>query len=127
MEKLKFGADLLVSEGRIGGHVFLSDNSFEWKPALKFTGTPMVYPIEDIIGYKKEGTRLMLGIKTEAEFVQFYTWKGDSIINGIKERNPYFRMFSSDEIQEQTGKSFWANYWWIIIAILFGIIKICFF
>jgi|GEM_PF-3110177 len=43
MEVLKFGADLLVSSGRIGGHVFLTDNSFEWKPVFKFMGAPMSY------------------------------------------------------------------------------------
>ena len=127
MEKNKFGADLLVSNGRVGGHIFLTDSSFEWKPVMKFMGSPMSYPMEDVIGYKKEGTRLMLGIKTEQEIVQFYTWKGDTIIEGIKKRNPYFRMFSSDEIQEQPSKSFWADYWWIIVAIIVGVIKLYFF
>lgn len=127
MEVLKFGADLLAPSGRIGGRVFLTDNSFEWKPIFKFTGAPMSYPIEDVEGYKKEGTRLMLGIKTELEMVHFYTWKGDAIIKGIKERNPNFRMFSSDEVQEHNSNSFWADYWWIIVGIIFGVIKLCFF
>lgn len=127
MEVLKFGADLLVSSGRIGGHVFLTDNSFEWKPVFKFMGAPMSYPIEDVEGYKKEGIRLTLGIKTELEMVQFFTWKGDAIIEAIKERNPDFRMFSSDEVQEHKSNSFWADYWWVIVGIILGVINLCFF
>lgn len=102
MNEIKFGAGLL-NNGRQDGHIFLTDTEFIWKPL--FGHNNIQIPIEDIFGYKKFGTTLYLGVNGVEELMSFYVWKGNSIIEAIKERNPQFRQFSKEELTS-SGCSF---------------------
>lgn len=116
MERKKIGADLLTNYGRIGGHIIISEDNFEWKPVLKFQGSHLSFPISDIESYYKKGSTLILGVRMENDLLEFYTWKGDTIVNTIKQANPNFRMFSTDEVSF-SKRSIW-DYWWLIIIIV---------
>jgi hypothetical protein len=101
MEK-KFGADLCTPNGGIGGHIYVSDTTFLWKPVrFLFIGSGVdniEFPISQLKGYVKSGQKLSIGFKGYSDLVTFYTWKGNSIIETIKSVNPDFHMFASDEV-----------------------------
>ena len=90
MNEFKCGADLCNDE-RIGGHIIISDDTFIWKPVkLGFLGAnidPIEVLVSSIEGYMKKGSTLFLRFYGHEEFLAFYTWKGDAIINEIKKRN----------------------------------------
>ena len=130
MSEMKFGADYLAEGGRVGGHIIISDDKFIWKP-VKFSYIghvdPVEIPITDVKTYIKKGSTLYLSLAGIQGFVGFYTWKGDKIIDAIKEKNPQFRMMSSDEYSfEKT--SFWQSekFSWIIAAIIAAVLYFIF-
>lgn len=130
MSDVKFGADL-YPEGsrRIGGHIIITDDKFIWKPVkfLFWGNVPSVeIPINDLVGYIKEGTTLYIGAKYTGvegnpEFMAFYVLKGQSIIDAIKNRNPSFRMFATNEYS-MSSSSGSKDYIWFILAIIVGIL-----
>ena len=130
MSEMKFGADYLTEDGRIGGHIIISDDKFIWKPVkFGYIGhvDPVEIPITDVKTYIKKGSTLYLKLAGIQDFVSFYSWKGDKIIDAIKERNSEFRMLSSDEYS--FGKtSFWQSekFSWIITAIIAAILYFIF-
>ena len=89
----KFGADL----GDVGGHIFIDDSTFTWKPVrFLFFGKgiqDIIVPLQFIEGYKISGLFLYIHIKGEDDMLGFYTFKAKSIIEAIKEGNPYIRMY----------------------------------
>ena len=103
MAEMKFGADLLTQDGRIGGRILISSETFTWKPVrFLFIGAginDITFPISQLEGYGKKGTTLAIGVKGYHDLLSFYTWKGSSIINAIKEFNPSFGMYDSNEIK----------------------------
>ena len=106
MSDVKFGADLLVEGGRIGGHIIITENEFIWKPVkFGFVGNvqPTEVPINDLVGYIKDGTTLYIGVEGYPEYMAFYTWKGQSIIDAIKNKNPSFRMYATNEYSKSSG------------------------
>lgn len=118
----KFGADLKIDGNRVEGHIIITDTSFIWKPIFsgltrKLTGLDTIeIPIEDVVGYQKGMLSLTLGFAGMSnDLISFYTWKGQSIIDEIKKRNPSFRMYSSEEIVTQRN---WNEIliWIVIIA-----------
>ena len=48
MSDAKFGADLLVEGGRIGGHIIITENEFVWKQ-VKFGLVGNVQPTEVLL------------------------------------------------------------------------------
>lgn len=113
MEKNKFGADLCGPDGAIGGHIYVTETEFTWKPVL--WGKSFSFPIEDVIGYVKEGSHLGIQVQGMEEFPTFFTYKGQKIIDAIKEVNPNFRMLASNEYTSRSGCSL------IIIAVILSI------
>lgn len=106
MSDVKFGADLLVEGGRIGGHIIITENEFIWEPfKFGFVGNvqPTEVPINDLEGYIKDGTTLYIGAEGYPEYMAFYTWKGQSIIDAIKNKNPSFRMYATNEFSKSSG------------------------
>lgn len=101
----KFGADLLTSNGRAGGHIIITDKEFTWKPFLVPWLDKMVFPIDELVGYVKNGTTLSIEIAGIDEFPSFYTWKGQSIVDAVKEVNPNFHMLASNEYTKKSGCS----------------------
>lgn len=121
MSEVKFGADLLVDGQRVGGHIIIDDNKLTWKPVLskltnKLTGiSTFEIPIENVEGYKKSGSKLVLGITGYSEYPCFYTLKSQDIVDTISSMNPAFRMYASNEIE---GNRNWNEIliWIVIIA-----------
>lgn len=103
MNNQKFGADLCGPNGTVGGYIYVTDTELIWKPVL--TGKGFSFPIDDLIGYIKDGTHIYLQVEGMDEFAIFYTWKGQSIIDAIKDVNPNFRMLASNEYTEDSGCS----------------------
>lgn len=106
MSEVKFGADFLAEGGRIGGHIIVTDDKFIWKPVkFGFVGNvhPTEVPINDLVGYIKDGTTLYIGAKGYPEYLAFYTWKGQSIIDAIKNKNSSFRMFATNEYSKSSS------------------------
>ncbi len=106
MSEVKFGADFLTEGGRIGGHIIITDDKFIWKPVkFGFVGNvqPTEVPINDLEGYIKDGTTLYVGVQGYPEYMAFYTWKGQSIIDAIKSKNPSFRMYATNEYSKSSG------------------------
>jgi hypothetical protein len=103
MAEKKFGADLCTSDGGIGGHIFVSDSTFLWKPVrFLFIGSGVKnieFPITQLDGYVKSGLKLSIGFKGYENLLTFYTWKGQSIISAIQNENPDFHMYSSDDVK----------------------------
>lgn len=105
MTDVKYGADILVNGGRIGGHIIITDNSFTWKPVrFGFIGNvdSIVFSLEELEGYIKDGTTLYIGVKGFSDYFAFYTWKGQSIIDAIKNRNHLFRMYATNEYSKSS-------------------------
>lgn len=76
MSDVKFGADLWVEGGRIGGHIIITENEFIWEPfKFGFVGNvqPTEVPINDLEGYIKDGTTLYIGAEGYPEYMAFYT------------------------------------------------------
>ncbi len=106
MSEVKFGADLIGNGGRIGGHIIISDTTFTWKPVkFGFVGNvdPIDIPLSDLEGYIKDGSTLYIGAHGLSEYMAFYTWKGQSIIDTITNLNPSFRMYASNEYSKSSG------------------------
>ena len=97
MNVSKFSADLIIDGASEGGKIVITDTNFYWQPLF---GAVTEFPIEDVEGYKKKGTTLILGFKGMNHLMTFYTWKGQSIIDAISSRNPSFRMYGDEEIQK---------------------------
>ena len=126
MNEIKFGADYFGDNGRIGGHIIITDDKFVWKPVrFGYIGhiDPVELPITDVLSYIKKGSTLYLELACMTGYTAFYTWKGDKIIDAIKQRNPNFRMLSSDEYTTEE-KSFWQSetFYWILAAIGAGVL-----
>ncbi len=102
MKANKFGADLLKS-GRVGGHIYVDEKLFMWKPVkFLFFGAfteDIVIPIEELEGYKKDGWYLYIGVRGSYDLLPFYTWKGSSIIESIQQYNSDFKMYASNEVR----------------------------
>lgn len=109
MKEKKFGADLLMDGARLGGHIIISDDTFVWKPIKVFELTSNVgataIPLSELEGYVKEGTTLYIGVKGIPNHLAFYTWKGKTIIEAIKNRNQSFRMYATNEYYKPSRSS----------------------
>lgn len=99
----KFGADLMVENGRVGGLIHVSETTFLWKPVrFLFFGRnipDIEAPISQLEGYTKSDVYISIGLKGYDTLYTFYTWKGASIIAAIEAINPDFHMYSSDEVR----------------------------
>ena len=113
-EQQKFGADLYGPNGRIGGHIYITESELIWKPVL--WGKAFSFPIQDVAGYVKKGSTLYLSVEGMEEFASFYTWSGQKIIDAIKKRNPNFRMLASNEYTRNSGCSF------VLIGVILSVI-----
>lgn len=115
MNVSKFGADLIIDGTREGGKIVITDTNFFWQPLF---GAVTEIPIEDVEGYKKKGTTLILGFKGLDQLMTFYTWKGQSIIDAISSRNPSFRMYRDEEIHKSGCLSI------LIVFIIGGVLSL---
>ena len=119
MSEVKFGADSLAEGGRIGGHIIITDDKFIWKPVkFGFLGNvqPTEVPINDLVGYIKDGTTLYIGVEGYPEYMAFYTWKGQSIIDAIKNKNTSFRMFATNEYSKSSSSGCMVTLFLFIIS-----------
>lgn len=102
MANNKFGADYYTPDGRVGGHIYITPNTFKWQPVrFLFIGAginDIEFPLSQLEGYKKDGTTLYIGVKGYSDLFPFYTWKGRSIVDVIRSYNPEFRMYASNEV-----------------------------
>lgn len=106
MSEIKYGADLIGNGGRIGGHIIISRTTFTWKPVkFGFIGNvePIEIPLSDLEGYIKDGTTLYIGAQGLSDYLPFYTWKGQSIVDAINKGNPNFRMYATNEYSKSSG------------------------
>lgn len=93
----KYGADLCVPDGGIGGHIVVETGRFKWIPVrFLFIGrgvSDIVVSINAIESYGINGSFLYLNIAGYSDTLCFYTFKAKSIVESLKAQNPHLRMF----------------------------------
>ena len=122
---MKYRADLYSNGQRIEGYITVNEHTFVWSPihpalSRKLFGLDTFeVPIVDLEGYQVKSSKIVIGIKGLSEFPRFRCKKYQDLIEEIREYNPQFRAYASNEIESIFN---WKGLieWGICILIVLG-------